>query len=171
MKRRFWAIGITIVALAMGAVGCQTDGTGSADADPSDGQISGQIGESEFNQGSGGANSHSTAIGDLQTVYFDYDQSTIRNDAATALRANADVIKQNASWGQVTINGNTDERGSEEYNLALGERRANAVRRYLVDLGVSSGRLRTVSFGEAKPAIPGHQESAYQYNRRAEFTN
>ena len=72
---------------------------------------------------------------------------------------------------RITISGNTDERGSEEYNLALGERRATAVRRYLTDLGVASSRLRTVSFGEAKPAVPGHDESAYRYNRRSEFTN
>ena len=71
----------------------------------------------------------------------------------------------------ITIQGNTDERGSEEYNLALGERRATAVTRYLVDLGVPGSRLRTVSFGEAKPAVPGHDESAWRYNRRSDFSN
>ena len=170
MERRFLAIGITIAALALGAVGCQTDGATGSDG-PGDGQLPGT--GTDFDDGTAGTNAppHSTAIGDLETVYFDYDQSAIRSDAATALRSNADVIKLNSSWREITINGNTDERGSEEYNLALGERRANAVRRYLVDLGVSSSRLRTVSFGEAKPAVPGHQESAYQYNRRADFTN
>ena len=69
----------------------------------------------------------------------------------------------------MTIEGHCDERGSEEYNLALGERRANAVKRYMVDLGVPSSQLRTVSFGEAKPAVVGHDESAWRYNRRTEF--
>ena len=69
----------------------------------------------------------------------------------------------------MTIEGHTDERGSAEYNLALGERRANAAKRYLVDLGVSSSQLSTVSFGEDRPAVQGHDESAWRYNRRAEF--
>jgi peptidoglycan-associated lipoprotein len=81
------------------------------------------------------------------------------------------VIKGNTNWGQVTVQGHTDERGSQEYNLALGERRASAVKRYLVDLGVSASRLRLVSFGEAKAAVPGHDESAWRYNRRSEFSN
>ena len=71
--------------------------------------------------------------------------------------------------GSVVIEGNTDERGSEEYNLALGERRADTVKRYLVDLGVPSARLSTVSFGESRPAVQGHDESAWRYNRRVEF--
>ena len=89
----------------------------------------------------------------------------------TVTSNNASVIKGNADWGQITVEGNTDERGSEEYNLALGERRAMAVKRYLVDLGVPGSRLRTVSFGEAKPAVPGHDESAWRYNRRSDFSN
>jgi peptidoglycan-associated lipoprotein len=112
-----------------------------------------------------------STLSDLETVYFDYDKSSIRSDGASALRNNAEVIKGNTGWGEVTIEGNTDERGSEEYNLALGERRAMAVKRYLTDLGVPSSRLRIVSFGEAKPAVPGHDESAYRYNRRSDFSN
>ena len=105
----------------------------------------------------------------LQTVYFDYDRSEIRSDATPMLRANADQINQNAGWGRVTIEGNCDERGSEEYNLALGERRAGSVRQYLVDLGVPGTRLDIVSFGESKPAVMGHDESAWKWNRRADF--
>ena len=67
------------------------------------------------------------------------------------------------------MEGHCDERGSEEYNLALGERRANAVRQYLVNLGVTNSTLDTVSFGESKPAVQGHDESAWRWNRRAEF--
>jgi peptidoglycan-associated lipoprotein len=105
----------------------------------------------------------------FQTVYFDYDKSDIREDARPALRQNADKLNA-GSYGVVTVEGHTDERGSNEYNLALGERRANAVKRYLVDLGVPSNNLRTVSFGEERPAVQGHDESAWRYNRRADFT-
>jgi peptidoglycan-associated lipoprotein len=104
---------------------------------------------------------------DLATVYFDFDRFDIRPDARPALRTNADAITEVPE--SVTIEGYCDERGSEEYNLALGERRASSVKRYLVDLGIPSARLRTVSFGEANPAVLGHDESAWRYNRRAEF--
>ena len=169
MRRRFGAIVIVIGAIALGSAGCASKHAGSAD--DTSGQDAGT--GSEFDDGSlGKGSSVSTAtLTDLDSVYFDYDKSTIRSDSAQALRGNAGVIKANADWGQITIEGNTDERGSEEYNLALGERRAMAVKRYLVDLGVPSSRLRTVSFGEAKPAVPGHDESAYRYNRRSDFSN
>jgi peptidoglycan-associated lipoprotein len=104
----------------------------------------------------------------LQTVYFDYDRSEIREDARPSLRQNADKINA-GGLGTVTVEGHCDERGSAEYNLALGERRANAVKRYLVDLGVPSNNLRTVSFGSERPAVQGHDESAWRYNRRADF--
>ena len=106
---------------------------------------------------------------ELKSVYFDYDRSEIRSDARSVLSENAKAIQGNKGWGVVTVEGHCDERGSEEYNLALGDRRASAVKRYLVDLGVPSNRLRTVSFGEARPAVPGHDESAWRYNRRSEF--
>jgi peptidoglycan-associated lipoprotein len=105
----------------------------------------------------------------LESVYFDYDSSAIRSDARTVLQGNVGTINQNAGWRMITIEGHCDERGSEEYNLALGERRASAVRQYLVDSGVSAGKIDTVSFGEAKPAVQGHDESAWKWNRRAEF--
>ncbi len=105
----------------------------------------------------------------LKTVYFDFDRFTIRSDAMPVLRTNAQAIRDNGGWGRITIEGHCDERGSEEYNLALGERRARAVKRYLMDLGVPSSRLDIVSFGEAKPAVMGHDESAWRYNRRSEF--
>jgi peptidoglycan-associated lipoprotein len=168
MRGRFSAIVIAIGAIALISAGCASKQAGT-DGD-ADGQGSGT--GSEFDDGPlGDGPSVSKSISDLESVYFDYDKSSIRSDSADVLRANASVIKANADWGRVTVEGNTDERGSEEYNLALGERRAMAVKRYLVDLGVPDTRLRTVSFGEAKPAVPGHQESAYQYNRRSDFSN
>ena len=104
---------------------------------------------------------------ELGTVYFDFDRAEIRGDARPILRGNANEMGD--APGVVTIEGNTDERGSSEYNLALGERRARSVKRYLVDLGVSSSKMRTVSFGEDRPAVQGHDESAWRYNRRADF--
>jgi len=169
MKRRFGAIVIAVVAIALGSAGCASKHAASVDDAADKGAGTG----SEFDDGTlgKGAPVSTSTISDLETVYFDYDKSAIRNDGAEILRKDASVIKANADWGQITIEGNTDERGSEEYNLALGERRAMAVKRYLVDLGVSGSRLRTVSFGEAKPAVPGHDESAWRYNRRVDFSN
>ena len=102
----------------------------------------------------------------LTVIYFDYDRSDVRADQRDGLRNNAEKIKTMTT--NVVIEGHCDERGSEEYNLALGERRADAVRRYMTDLGVPGGRLSTVSFGESRPAVQGHDESAWRYNRRAD---
>ncbi len=109
------------------------------------------------------------ALEALQTIYFDYDRAVVRGDQKSALESSAVAIGNNASWGTIVVEGHCDERGSEEYNLALGERRATAVKRYLTDLGVPSQRLDVVSFGESKPAVQGHDESAWRWNRRAEF--
>jgi peptidoglycan-associated lipoprotein len=171
MERRFGAILVAVALMAFGTA-CKTK-EGPTDPDDAAQLGSGSGTGSEFDDGSSGAGSSTgtSTISDLETVYFDYDQSAIRSDSAEVLRRNAESIKGNAAWGEISIQGNTDERGSEEYNLALGERRAGAVQRYLVDLGVSASRLRTVSFGEAKPAVPGHDESAYRYNRRSDFAS
>ena len=104
----------------------------------------------------------------LQTVYFDYDSSALRPDALGTLSKNADIMKQNAST-YFQIAGHCDERGTQEYNLALGERRALAVRQHLIQLGVSGDRIVTISYGEEMPAVDGHDESAWRMNRRAEF--
>ena len=164
MKRvaiaRWAAVAAGLLAFAL--VGCKS--TGSSESDSSS-----QTG-SEFDQGAvGTTDSGSRKPVALETVYFDYDSYSIRPDARSALGKNAKAIQENAAWGVITVEGHTDERGSEEYNLALGERRANASKRYLVDMGVPASRLRTVSFGEARPAVPGHDESAWRYNRRSEF--
>ena len=123
----------------------------------------------EFKEGPATPSEPGAAMSELKPVYFDFDRYDIRADAKPTLRADADAILASGGTGVITVEGHCDERGSEEYNLALGERRANAVKRYLVDLGVPASRLRTVSFGEAKPAVVGHDESAWRYNRRSEF--
>ena len=104
----------------------------------------------------------------IAPVYFDLDKSTIKSEYQSILQSAAGALRDTGV--SVTIEGHCDERGSEEYNLALGERRANAVRRYLLDLGVASSQLTTVSYGEARPAVNGTGETAWQLNRRAQFT-
>lgn len=161
MKRASFArlAAVAVLTLGIGLVGCQT--TQKTEQTPD---------KSEWDDGpTETTTSEAKPMTDLQTVYFDFDRSDIRPDARDALRANADHIK--SSSDTVTIQGNTDERGSAEYNLALGERRANAAKRYLVDLGVASSQLKTVSFGEDRPAVQGHDESAWRYNRRADFVS
>jgi peptidoglycan-associated lipoprotein len=104
----------------------------------------------------------------LKPAFFEYDSSELTQDAQRALNDDAQTLKQFPTW-TVTIEGHCDERGTAEYNLALGERRAVAARAYLVSLGISADRLRTVSYGKEFPFDPGHEESAYVKNRRAHF--
>jgi peptidoglycan-associated lipoprotein len=104
---------------------------------------------------------------EFEAVYFDFDDASIRSDARPVLRKNAEQLRDYDA--SITIEGHCDERGNEEYNLALGERRAHVVKEYLANLGVAPSQLRTVSYGEAKPAVMGHNESAWQYNRRTDF--
>lgn len=106
--------------------------------------------------------------GYLQDAYFDYDASDLRDDARSALSANAEWLKRYPSI-QVLISGHCDERGTSAYNLALGDSRANAARSYLESLGVSGGRLRTVSYGKERPFCAESSEDCWQQNRRAHF--
>ncbi|HXU29735.1 MAG TPA: peptidoglycan-associated lipoprotein Pal [Thermoanaerobaculia bacterium] len=99
-------------------------------------------------------------------IYFDYDESTLTDDNRDKLSRNADLLKSNPQFA-VTIEGHCDERGTNEYNLALGDRRANAVRDYLGSLGVAGDRLRTISFGEERPVCTTSEESCWSQNRRA----
>jgi peptidoglycan-associated lipoprotein len=99
-------------------------------------------------------------------VYFDYDESTLSDDTRDKLSRNADLLKGNPQFS-VTIEGHADSRGTSEYNLALGERRANAVKDYLTSLGVGGDRLRTLSYGEERPVCNTEEESCWSQNRRA----
>lgn len=103
-----------------------------------------------------------------QKVYFDYDRDQLRDDGAATLDAKAAVLQANPAVTLV-VTGHTDERGTAEYNLALGQRRAATVKRYLVGKGIAEGRMTTQSLGDSQPAVQGSDESAYQQNRRAEF--
>jgi peptidoglycan-associated lipoprotein len=104
----------------------------------------------------------------LQAIFYAYDASEITPDGQAALQANAALLRRYPSW-QITIEGHCDERGTAEYNLALGERRALSARNYLISLGIPADRLRTVSYGKEFPFDPGHDESAWAKNRRAHF--
>ena len=104
----------------------------------------------------------------LKPVFFDLDSSELGAEAQAVLNANTAALKRYATW-TVTIEGHCDERGTAEYNLALGERRAIAARAYLVSLGIPADRLRTVSYGKEFPFDPGHDEAAWSKNRRAHF--
>ena len=103
------------------------------------------------------------------TVYFDFDRSVIRSDQAEKVKAVADQFKTGAPAEDLLIEGHCDERGTEEYNRALGERRALALRELLTSLGVNPMKIYTVTYGKDKPAVEGHNEEAWSKNRRGEF--
>jgi peptidoglycan-associated lipoprotein len=107
-------------------------------------------------------------IPELQTVYFDFDTSTLRRDQENVLRQNAEYLLSNPGV-RVEVQGHCDERGTDEYNMALGDRRALTVRAYLTAAGIEAERIFTISYGEAAPAVEGDTEDAYAQNRRAEF--
>jgi peptidoglycan-associated lipoprotein len=104
----------------------------------------------------------------MKPVYFDYDKSNIRKDMVASMQVNADFIKKNAK-SAIRIEGNCDPRGTNEYNMALGERRALAAKKYLVNLGISAANLTTVSYGEERILVQGQDEAAYAQNRRDDF--
>lgn len=103
-----------------------------------------------------------------EMVFFDYDMSDIRNDAETALRAKVDILRRSPQV-QIRIEGHADERGSTEYNMALGNRRAEAIRQFLTGFGLAENRFEIVSFGEGRPLQQGDNEDAWARNRRGQF--
>jgi peptidoglycan-associated lipoprotein len=102
----------------------------------------------------------------IRDVFFEYDSSNLSPDGQDALAVTASWLKQHPDYS-LLIEGHCDERGTEQYNLALGDRRANIAREYLATLGVDDGKLRTVSYGEERPFIKGNLEGAWRQNRRA----
>ena len=109
------------------------------------------------------------AYGSIQDmIFFDFDRSDLREDARQTLQVKAEALRQFPDV-RIRIEGHADERGTVEYNLALGERRADAARAYLIDLGIDSDRMTTISYGEERPAVTGSNEAAWSQNRRDEF--
>jgi peptidoglycan-associated lipoprotein len=137
-------------------------GTAGGTASPDAGAGAGDAGAGA----SGGGEQQDS--GDLKVAYFDFDSYRINGSGKKALKGNADWMKANGS-STIQIEGHCDERGTTEYNLALGERRANAARDYLIRLGIDKSRISVISYGEERPSDPGHDESAWSKNRRAAF--
>jgi peptidoglycan-associated lipoprotein len=109
----------------------------------------------------------------LSDAYFDYDKDDIRSDAEATLRSNADALKRifsEHSDARVVIEGHCDERGTSEYNLALGDRRASTARDFILNLGVPAGRITTISYGKERQQCSDANESCWQRNRRAHFS-
>ncbi|WP_347331916.1 peptidoglycan-associated lipoprotein Pal [Marinimicrobium locisalis] len=142
-----------------------TDGMDGADAQTDSGVTTGAAGrEGVTSSGADGED----GMEELDTiVYFDFDQATLKPDARALLLAHAERLKENPT--DVRLEGHADERGSREYNMALGERRANAVRDFLVLQGVRRSDLEVVSYGEERPLAMGSGESAWSKNRRVEI--
>lgn len=112
--------------------------------------------------------SDSGKAGPLRTVYFDFNSAGLTSSTREALQANANFLNENRDV-EVQIEGHADERGGIQYNLALGEKRSQAAKRYLISLGVSSSRITTISFGKERPIAFGHGENSWSRNRRANF--
>jgi peptidoglycan-associated lipoprotein len=117
----------------------------------------------------GGARGLAELARGLEDIHFDYDKYNIRPDARDALKKNAGILTE-LKGAQVVIQGHCDDRGSTEYNLALGQRRADAALDYVVSLGIDRAMLSTISYGEERPVDPGQNEDAWAKNRRAHFS-
>ncbi|EJL6759606.1 peptidoglycan-associated lipoprotein Pal [Vibrio cholerae] len=137
--------------------GSQTNQSAASTVDSNGLNAQGQLTEQELKE---------QALRENQTIYFAFDNATIASDYEAMLAAHAAYLVKNPSL-RVTIEGHADERGTPEYNIALGERRAQAVAKYLEALGVQAGQLSIVSYGEEKPLVLGQSEEAYAKNRRA----
>lgn len=154
----------TTAMVALLAVGCASkkpnngQDTAGADANGSNNGLSLELnGDSDSNKAGG-----------LQTIFFAFDSSNLEGGAKETAKANAEFLKTNSKV-DVQVEGHCDERGGRQYNLALGERRAKAVRDYLVAMGVEAKRISTVSYGNERTLAEGHDESAWSKNRRANF--
>jgi peptidoglycan-associated lipoprotein len=168
------------MALAATLAGCASgvklddvpveDRSGRGVAPPGSGTPGGGGGQSQVQpvQADTASASQAGPVNVSRIVYFDYDSYVIKPEFQSLIEAHARFLKQNAAR-HVVIEGHTDERGGREYNLALGQRRSEAVRRSLVLLGVQDAQIEAVSFGKEKPAAQGNDESAWSQNRRAEI--
>jgi peptidoglycan-associated lipoprotein len=149
--------------LAAVVAGCSSTPKSESSGDIVASPTAGTEGDGSAASGAGGAVNQG-----LQTVYFEFDSYVLSSDARSALTAGAEALK-GTSGSKVQIEGHCDERGSNEYNLALGEKRARAVEEFLIGLGVSKDSLSTISYGEERPVAPGSDEDSWSKNRRAEF--
>ena len=154
------------LVLSFSFVGCSSNKKNSGDSSSSVEDVVDQ-GSEAVNFEVNGSSDSGTA-GGLATVFFGFDSSSLGSSTRMNLDANVELMKANPDVS-VQIEGHCDERGGIEYNLALGERRARAVKNYMVSMGISSSRITTISFGKEKPVSFGHDESSWSQNRRATF--
>ena len=154
------------LALVAG-VACKTGGSGSSSSStgfPDDGDSSSMPAAMSSTSGE----ESGASGGQLETIYFEFDRASLSPAARQILRANSAFLKGSTNTA-VRVEGNCDARGSAEYNLALGERRALSAKKYLVDLGIDASRVSTRSYGEERPAVRGQTEAALARNRRDDF--
>lgn len=154
------------------AAGCATQSTGDKPGASSGDKSSSSM---AMSRGTGSGSMSGTSDSGMarsqpgdRSVFFEFDKSALSAEDRKVVEANAQYLKDHPDV-KARVEGNTDERGSKEYNLALGQRRAAQVKRYLVSKGIDGARLTTQSMGESQPAVQGSDEGAYQQNRRAEF--
>ncbi len=146
---------LSVFAIAALLAGCETASEGSGSASGS--------GQQTASAGSG------VAVVDVDRVYFETDQADLKPQSRTTIESWA-VWMQNNPSAAVVVEGHADERGTREYNLALGERRAQSTKDYMVALGVDPNRVSTISYGKERPAVPGHDEGSWSQNRRSVFS-
>ncbi len=156
-------LGVALAAVLLTAC-ASSGGSGSADS-------RGEFGKEAVDPGLGqrGGTMKGAANADgFESIFFEFDLASLSGNAKQSLRKNATVL-QEGKKNRLEIQGNCDERGTAEYNLALGKRRAEVAKQYMIDLGIHPSRLTTISFGEENPAVRGSAESAWARNRRDEF--
>lgn len=172
MKNLVKMVALSVVASTLVLTGCSGKRPGNSNVVVA--PIGGGMGSGYYGGPVSGGNGGTGSMGGgsnsgRPAVYFGFDSSDINADGANVLNTHAQALKSDNN-AHVVITGNTDERGSNEYNMALGERRAKAVQSYLASHGVPASRTEAVSNGEDQPANPGHDEAAWQQNRRAELS-
>jgi peptidoglycan-associated lipoprotein len=155
-----------VVAISMVGSGCKK--RGAAGMDDGISPINGIAGEGIYGEGLGDRFGGEFVEGQFQAVYYAYDSAQVSPAERSKLEAVADYLRRNSA-ARLVVEGHCDERGSREYNLSLGERRALAARAYLVGLGIDGSRIQTRSYGSEQPAAFGHDEESWRLNRRAEF--
>lgn len=165
---RFIAVAGLIMTLALTAGCSRPKRSDTGEGGSASGSVDGSPVISDSNMASDPLGSDGGNIDGLNTIFFEYDQARLTSEARTKLSANAEWIKKNPN-STIQIEGHTDERGSVEYNLSLGERRAKSVKTYLEGLGVAGNRMTIISYGEEKPLQSGDSETAWSKNRRANF--
>lgn len=164
--KKHWVFALTVAAMMVLTSACGSkkkagDGVAVGDANPDPGITAKPMTFDPMGSDSG-------AIAGLTTIYFDYDQANIGAEARRQLAQNAEWIKKNTAVA-LQIEGHCDARGTVEYNIALGERRAIAVKNYLTSLGIDSKRLSVISYGKERPVAAGDSEEIFSKNRRANF--